>query len=281
MRGRLLASLPWYDLREVRSATDALWRRVARHLREAEAIGAPEHLDRRTSHHRQWRSPDLLLSQACGYDVLLACPDHLQVVATPCYTEIGCDGPRHRSFVVVPERAPFRRLEDLRGTRCVINTRTSHSGMNVLRALVAPLHVAGRFFSDVRRSGSHRRSLRALRHGAADVAAVDCVTWGLLARHRPEALRGVRVLTTTAPVPAPPFVTRRAAPPAQVAALRRALGQAFADPALAGGREALGLGGVVPLDLTAYDDIRAAEAVARRHAYAEIDPARTIPRLAS
>ena len=53
--------------------------------------------------------------------------------------------------------------------------------------------------------GASRRS----GDGRADVCAVDCVTWALLARHRPSALHGLRVIALTEPMPGLPLVTRR------------------------------------------------------------------------
>ena len=160
-----LASLPWYDLREIREATDALWSELARQLRRAGLANVPSRLNRAVAYERQWTSTDFLFGQACGYDVRMAYADHLQVVATPCYEVPGCNGSNYSSYVVVREDSPFDLVEDLRGTRCVINTPTSHSGMNVLRALVAPLHSDGRFFSMVCMSGSHQRSLQMIQRG--------------------------------------------------------------------------------------------------------------------
>jgi ABC-type phosphate/phosphonate transport system substrate-binding protein len=102
-------------------------------------------------------------------------------------------GPRYNSFVVISEDSSAKRFEDLRGARCVVNEMTSHSGMNALRGLMAPLHRGGRFFSEVAISGSHVASLATVAAGAADVAAIDCVTYELLRRYRPESLRRVLV----------------------------------------------------------------------------------------
>lgn len=264
MRAVRFACLPWYDLAELRGATDALWAEVAARLR-ARGLAPPVRLDRQVHYEDQWDSGELLLGQACGYDVLLAFAHRLQVVATPRYALPGCDGPSYRSFVVVRDELPARELADLRGARCVINTPTSHSGMNVLRALVAPLAEGGRFFSDVVVSGAHERSLDLLRRGAADVAAIDCVTYGLLARHRPPALHGTRVVHRTPAVPAPPFVTSVATPAPVVAELRAALAGALAgSPAV---RAGLALDGVDHLPLAAYQPIAELAAAAEAHQF--------------
>src|SRR5690349_5825637 len=93
----------------------------------------------------------------------------------------GCAKDMYRSFVVVHADSSARELVDLRGARCVINTPSSHSGMNILQSMIAPLHENGRFFSSVIVSGAHETSLSLILNQAADVAAVDCVTYALLA----------------------------------------------------------------------------------------------------
>lgn len=269
---RPLASLPWYDLLEVRPATDALWSILAGKLKEVGFRAAPEWLDRGVPHLRQWRSGVLLFGQACGYDALLAHRHHLQLLATPRYAAPGCRGSRHRSFVVVREDAPFRSLQDLQGSRCTYNNRTSHSGRNALRSLVAPFSRGGRFFASVTRSGSHLQSLRRIRGGRADVASVDCVTHALLARHAPGELQGTRILACTRRVPAPPFVTAAGRSPEECRRLRWALAATLADPASAGAREELLLQGAAVLPLEAYAPLQAMERLAEAHGYHELAP---------
>jgi ABC-type phosphate/phosphonate transport system substrate-binding protein len=258
-----LASLPWYDLAEVHNAHDGLWEALARRLRAAGLSRVPERLERRMGYAQQWASGRLLLGQACGYDVAMGHASDLQIVATPRFDFEGCDGPHYRSFVVVRHDDPARTISDLRGRRCVINTETSHSGMNVLRDLVTPLQRHGRFFSQVVVSGAHDKSVAAVASGAADVAAIDCISWGLLVRNRPEALARLRILCRTGPAPAPPFVTSVSTPASEVAVLRTTLH----DVLRAGSRgttfEGLRLRGVTVLPPEAYEPIvRTARAAA-------------------
>lgn len=265
----MFACLPWYDLTELRPATDALWQRVSAELRAAGVPGVPDGLNRRLHYEDQWDSGELLLGQACGYDVAIAYAHQLQLVATPCYALDGCEGPTYRSFVVVRADDPATTIEQLRGRRCLINTPTSHSGSNVLRSLVAPLSENGRFFAGVTVSGAHETSLQLLRAGDADVAAIDCVTYGLLRRLRPGALHGTRVIHHTVHVPAPPYVTSASTPPATVAALRHALRAAAADPAIAG---PLLMAGIEQLELDDYAAIIELERQADAHGYLELRP---------
>lgn len=261
------ANLPWYDLDEVRTSTDVFWSGLARHLRAA-GFDVSDRLAE-DDYESFWRSPDMLLSQCCGYDAVLPLKRTVRVVATPCYRAPGCVGPTYSSFVMVRGESPYGSIEDLRGARAVINNPTSHSGTNGLRALVAPLHRGGRFFSAVRVSGCHLRSLEMVRDGSADVAAIDCVVVELLRQNAPGALDGLRIIARTALTAAPPYVTRFDGP---VERLQEALAAAMEDPALAEAREALLLGGMTFLPLEAYRPMVEMARRARRLGYMEMEP---------
>jgi ABC-type phosphate/phosphonate transport system substrate-binding protein len=265
-----IADLPWYDLGELVDATDAWWRGIAGHLRAFGIDRVPDALSRDGSHVERWRHRDLLLSQACGYDVLYDAADDLVPVATPCYAAEGCQGPRYRSIVVVRGDRPFRALADLRGHRAAVNEAASHSGTNALRALVAPLSRGGTFFSAVLITGSHTDSLAAVCEGVVDVACIDAVVLALLRRNRPDALRGLRPVACSAPALAPPYVTSVHTPPAVRAVLQRALAAAFADPALERQRRALLLRDFVSLPGSAYAELEAFEEPALAADYFEL-----------
>lgn len=265
----MFASLPWYDLTEIRTATDSLWCAIADEFQNV-GIAAPRRLTRQIAYEQQWVSEEFLFGQSCGYDAHVAFADQLQIVATPCYEVPGCDDSHYRSFVVVREDSPLEQLEDLRGTRCVINTPTSHSGMNILRALVAPLHNEGRFFSEVQTSGSHERSLRMIQLGQVDIAAIDCVTYALLERYRPSELRGSRVLFQTESVPAPPYVTSAATSIDKLQLMRKAIRRALDRPSIADVKDALMLADVAVLEEDAYRRINSLESLAHDHEYQEL-----------
>lgn len=261
------ASLPIYDLPEVRPALEALWAGLARHLAREGVPEVPCSLTRGASLDALWSRPDLLLSQCCGYDLLNGYAGALHPLATPCYSAPGCVGPAYASVVVVAENSPACSLEDLRGGVCAINGWSSHSGMSALRALIAPLGAGGRFFARIAVSGAHRASLAMVARGAADVAAIDCVVHALFARHRPAALAGTRPLGHTPQAPAPPFVTGTGVGDASIARLRTALLRAFDDPALEAARADLLLAGIEVLPLAAYARIKAFERFAARRGY--------------
>lgn len=218
----IFASLPWYDLPEIREVTDRFWSCLAGNLRERGFKQVPEKINRELPYDQQWTSGRLLFSQACGYDVLLAYRNCLRLVVTPTYTVAGCRHGFYSSVLVVRREAPIEHIGELRGSRCVVNSPSSHSGMNMLRALFAAMQQNGRFFSAVLHSGSHEASLRMVAEGFADVASIDHLTYALIERYRPSALRETRVLCCSMRTPAPPYVTGSHMADKQVEQIRQA-----------------------------------------------------------
>jgi ABC-type phosphate/phosphonate transport system substrate-binding protein len=248
-----------YDLPEVRWATDALWSAVAVRLAAA-GIAASPALSRGPAVHELWADPALLLSQTCGNPYVRTYRDRLRLVATLRYAAPGCDGPRYRSVLVVRADAPGDGLADFRGAVCAVNSWDSLSGWVALAAALPE----PQFFRAALVTGAHADSVAAVAAGEADIAAIDCVTYALLQRHRPAALlqrhrpaatAGLRVIGRTALAPSLPLVTRRAVDDGMVEALRSALRGALADPALAEARAALLIDGIEILGEADYDAI--------------------------
>jgi len=265
-----LAALPMYDLPQLRRYTDAWWAGLARAF-EAEGIKeVPARLERSLPEAEIWTAPDLLLAQLCGYSLLHGAAERLSLVAAPCYAAPGAGEGRYCSLIVVPEASPAASIAELRGGVAAFNEAQSHSGMNALRHVVAPHARSGRFFSRVRESGSHLASLACLRLGQADVAAVDCVTYALLARHVPDAVAGTRVLMRTAEAPALPYVSRGDASADLLQRLRAGLARAATDSDLAETREALLLEGFVVTSLADYRPITAIAEAAVLAGYPEL-----------
>jgi ABC-type phosphate/phosphonate transport system substrate-binding protein len=263
----LIAALPMYDLPALEPAHDALWRALARHLVEAGIADVPERLTRGVAPAALWREPRLLLAQSCGYPLVTALRGQVKVVATPRYRAPGCRGVLSQSAIVVRADHAAEALADLRGGRCVVNEPASNTGMNLLRAAIAPLADGGRFFGAVRLSGSHRESLRMVAAGDSDVAAIDAVTLAHLQRLEPSLAAAVRVLEWTQPSQNLPLVTSRDTDEATVAALRAALTQAAVDPGLASARDTLLLAGFDVLHETAYESVLEIERYAVRLGY--------------
>ncbi len=262
-----LASLPMYDLPEAAEATAELWRGLARHFRAAGIEEVPDRLTPRPVLPGHWLSPDLLFSQTCGYPLRNALRGRVRLIAAPCYAASGCAGPSYSSLLLVRAESTWRSLAGLEGARAAFNGRDSQSGYNVPRFMVAPFARKGRFFGEVIETGSHAASLEAVAAGRADVAAVDCVSFALLARYRRPALEGLRELCRGPAMPSLPYVTARGCDDDRLTRLRSALRAAMADPALAEARAALLLTGIAIVPESDYRRIDEMEARAVAQGY--------------
>ena len=264
-----IASLPMYDLECLRDATDAWWQALARAFRDRGIGDVPADLER-GSRHDDWSSPDLLLSQTCGYPLVNDYSGRLRLVATPVYEAAHCRGADYCSLVLVREESAIAGLEGLRSLRVAVNGFDSHSGFNALRATIAPLAHQGRFFGEVIESGGHLDSLRMVTGGAADVCAVDCLSFALWRDTVPDITAGVRIVATTDHAPNLPYVTAIGRDDAEVEALRLGLLDAARDPDLEPVRARLRIRGFEILPPGAYDRIHAFARLARDHGYQEI-----------
>lgn len=265
-----IASLPMYDLPEVAAATDTWWRAIARAMRREGIADVPERLTRGNDYTGLWARLDLLFSQACGYPFTHRFRESLDYVATPCYAVEGCDGANYCSIVIVRSGDPAQTLADLRGRRCAINGTHSHSGYNILRAMLAPIAHGAPFFSEVRTSGGHTASMNMVIEGTADVAAVDGVTLALVARHRPALHGSLRVLARSPSAPGLPYVTAHGKSKDDLRRLRESLKSAYDDPTAEDARHQLLISGIEILDDSAYAAIDRFEADAIAAGYPEI-----------
>ena len=167
------ASLPMYDLPEVRGTLDDLWDGLARHLRREGVADVPDRIVHDRPFRELWNDPDLRFSQCCGYDLVNAYAETLRPIATPHFDAPECEGCEYASVIVVAEDCTAKDVLEMRDTVCVVNEHDSHSGMNALRALVAPASRDGRFFSRVETSGAHAASIELVKNRGADIAAID------------------------------------------------------------------------------------------------------------
>ena len=266
-----LASIAMYvSPPPIAAATETLWAFLRDRVRQAGLADIPDRLDADIRYDNAWTHPDLLLAQTCGYPYVKHLRGKVRLVATPAYGHAGCDGPRKCSMVIVARDSAVTSLSGLRGMRAAINEPDSNSGVNLFRAMIAPLARDGRFFSSVIETGGHRGSIDAVTTGKADVAAIDAVTYGNTLRYDPDRLAGVRVLVETVKGPGLPFITRATADDREVGILREALQAAIGAPELAATRDTLSLTGMVPLSDADYQPLADLETEATRHGYAVI-----------
>jgi ABC-type phosphate/phosphonate transport system substrate-binding protein len=264
------AGLPMYDPPPLHAAHDALWAAIAQRLHTDGVDGAPDRLTRGETPETIWGDPGLLLSQTCGYPLVNELKGRVQLVATPSYQAKGCDGPFHRSAVVVRAGDGASALADLRGRICAINAPTSNTGMNLLRSEIAPIAGGLPFFGSLVITGSHAASARLVAEGGADLAAIDCVTLDQMQRFEPEVTRRLRVLSWSVRSPGLPMITGASTSPATLQALRRALDGVIADPALDAVRADLRLTGFHVLPAHYYRAITYFEQMAIDQGYPDL-----------
>lgn len=262
-----VALLPMYDFEELDAAHNQLWAAIATRLRTRISGFVPETLARGADLLPAWRNPGLLLGQTCGYPLMTELKQAVRLVLTPIYAAPGCDGAWHRSAVIVRTHDGVVDLAGLRGRRCALNGWDSNTGMNLLRATVAPIARGERFFREIIVSGSHYRSLAMVAEGEADVAAIDCVTLAHLTRIDPALTARIRILDWTPPSPGLPMITSATTDDATLEALRAALIEVFDDPALAETRSDLLIAGYEIVAYETYAAVGRLEALAARHGY--------------
>jgi ABC-type phosphate/phosphonate transport system substrate-binding protein len=176
-----------------------------------------------------WLSPDLLLTQTCGYPLMTALRGHVRIVGRPRYELPDASAGNHCSLILGRADDPGKTLAEFRDSRGVINSEDSNSGMNLLRQRLAPLNQDGQFFASVEISGGHRESLRWLREHRADLAAIDSVTYAYLAQYAPEEVRALQVIARSAWSPTLPFITVGSATDERVEALRQVMNETLRE----------------------------------------------------
>jgi ABC-type phosphate/phosphonate transport system substrate-binding protein len=264
-----IAVLPMYDFPWTADANDALWAAMAARLDEA-GVEAPKGLTRGGDLDAQWRDPGLVFGQTCGYPYVTRLKDALALIAVPTYAFPGCEDGFHRSFIIRRASDPRRTLAEFRRATAGLNGWDSNTGMNLFRATLAPIAGGAPFFRAIAVTGSHEASVAAVAEGRADLAAIDCVSFALLARGRPELVERVAVAAESPPSPNLPFIANARLGASTIAAVRQALFAALADPNLAGALETLGLKGARAASPADYDRVAEIERGAAAAGYARL-----------
>jgi phosphonate transport system substrate-binding protein len=136
--------------------------------------------------------------------------------------ERACGRPVYFGDVVVRRDDAAASFVDLRGRRWAFNDRNSRSGWFCMLERIAPADPT-EYFGAVIEAGSHLESLRLIRAGLADAAAIDSNALRFAGRNDPSLRDEVRVLDTWGPFPIQPVVMRSTLPPAVRHAVRTAL----------------------------------------------------------
>ena len=201
----MIASLAMYDSGPAQAANDRLWALIRDGLR-SRGIDAPEGLTRgEQAYWDAWQSPDLLLSQTCGYPFRARLHDRVTYVGTPDYGVEGCAPGHYRSVFVARADDPRRSLQDFDGARFAYNEPLSQSGWAAPQTHAAKL---GLRLPPTLQTGGHRLSALAVAEGRADIAALDAVTFTLLQGVEP-AMEGLKAIARTDPTPGLPYIAAR------------------------------------------------------------------------
>lgn len=239
----MIASLGMYDFGAAQAANDRLWGLIRDGLR-LRGIAAPEALTRgEHAYWDAWQSPDLVLSQTCGYPFRARLHDRVAYVGTPDYGVEGCAPGHYRSVLIARADDPRDRLQEFDGAPFAFNEDLSQSGWAAPQIQAARL---GLTLRPVLRSGGHRLSAQAVAEGRADIAALDAVTWRLM---QGEAVAArLKVVGLTDPSPGLPLI---AASGADIEATFAAVAEAIATLDTES-RDVLGLKTLVRIPLADY-----------------------------
>lgn len=241
----MIASLPMYDWVEVAPATDRLWAGIRNGLRAA-GIAAPDALTRGAADlWPQWTSPDLVLSQTCGFPFRARLHDKVALIGTPDFGVEGCPPGYYRSVFIARANDPRDTLAAFNDAPFAYNEAMSQSGWAAPQTHAAGL---GLRLPPVVQTGGHRFSAQAVAEGQADLAALDAVTWRLITRHDAALANRLRVVDMTAPTPSLPYISAHGA---DVATMFAVAAQAIADLPAAD-RSALGLHGFIAIPAARY-----------------------------
>jgi ABC-type phosphate/phosphonate transport system substrate-binding protein len=264
-----IAILPMYDFPWTAAANDALWASISARLAEA-GVQPPPTLTREGDLAALWRHPGLVFGQTCGYPYVTGLKDTVTLIAAPEYSFPGCEGASHRSFLIRRATDLRRGLSEFRGAIAAFNAHDSNTGMNLFRASIAPIAGGKTFFSSIVVTGSHEASAAAVAEGEADLAPIDCVSFALLGRGRPELIERVAIVAESPLSPSLPFIASVRLPAPTIELVRKALFAALADPDLVETRAALGLKGARIVTPGDYHRVMEIEREAAAQGYARL-----------
>lgn len=186
-----------YDRPEVAQANDAFWSAIQH------ALGhGPAKLTRDVDLWAIWQSPELLLAQTCGYPFRARLHDHVTLIGTPDYGLPDCPPGYYNSVFIARTDDTRQDLADFATATFAYNEPMSQSGWAAPMSHMATKNLA---FSNNVQSGGHIKSAQMVVEKAADIAAIDAVTWAMIEKYDAFA-NDLRVIERTAPTPGLPYI---------------------------------------------------------------------------
>jgi ABC-type phosphate/phosphonate transport system substrate-binding protein len=205
---------------------ETAWRTLLEHIAREAGVAltylpypAPQPLE------TLWSRPDLGSVLMCGYPIAMKLAP-VTPIAAPIPSAAWAEGRAvYRTDLIVPEKAPYRTLEDTFGGRAGWTVTHSQSGFNAFRHELLGHRsrerprLYGQMLGDLITA---RAVLDGVREGRIDVGPLDAYWHLLIARHAPQLTAGTRVLASTPLTAMPPFVAAAGAPADMISRLRRA-----------------------------------------------------------
>lgn len=206
--------LGMYDMSALQPVNDRYWNLIRENLGEG-----PDRLTRDRDFWEIWKDPGLIFAQTCGMPFRTRLYGQVQLVGTPDYGLPDCP-PGHYYSVFVARIDDTRGLNDLATGCFAYNEALSQSGW---AAPMTHMTNLGLTPAELRETGGHARSARAVADGSADFAALDALTWVMLKEHS-DLSDHLREVEVTEPSPTLPYITAMGRDTDHVArAVRRAI----------------------------------------------------------
>jgi len=212
----MIASLPMYDRAETTAANDRFWQGIRQHLGHG-----PAALSRSGDPMQDWLDPALVLSQTCSLPFRSGLAPKVTLLGAFDYGVAGVPKGYYQS-VVLARLGASRDLSSYENRPVAVNMFSSQSGW---AALCDVATTAKTTLRNIKISGAHRASAEMVASGAADLAAVDCVTWEMIKRWDDFANQ-LEIIAMSAPTPGLPLICGHAE---NAADLTRAIRMAIAD----------------------------------------------------
>ncbi|WP_411197150.1 phosphate/phosphite/phosphonate ABC transporter substrate-binding protein [Rhizobium sp.] len=203
-----------------------------------------------------WARPDMGAVFMCGYPFSrMPVAARPTMLAAPVSSEAwSLYQPLYASHILVASTGPVNAVADLAAARWGWTVRDSQSGYHAARSFLT-----GQFAGKMKQSMTVGPLLNpsgivaALKDGRIDAGAIDAYAFQLLSMHEPDAVDGLRILTTTDPLPAPLLVAAQTLPADIATALQRSLVTLHETPEGAAALGRLGLKRFSAVAPSAYD----------------------------
>jgi ABC-type phosphate/phosphonate transport system substrate-binding protein len=247
-----IASLPMYDIPEIRHFNDTFWSQLRHELQIAKIQNPPQSLTRTVPYNQIWMHQDLLFSQTCGYPFVSSLWDQVKLIATPVYSVPGCSGPYYRSWLISRDDTDGKKLKDFYDKPIAINDWDSLSGCKTIELMLNG-HLET-YFDTILLSGGHAKSIDMVQHRLADIAAIDCVTWHLIKHYQPHAIKGLRIVDSGPSLPGLPYITAASTDVSEIHCIQSSLTNVIKDSNNRDLLNKLFLVGIETLDKSVYMD---------------------------